>query len=242
MSMEDHISPLPEVGLEVLSSEVGSAYFGEQAAADTRPIRRVRRVRLHAMRLDWLAVPEDDTEPGELRLVQFCDHVSRNMRQAPQCAICLEDFGDGSLLCRLPGCEHLFHNCCFRPWLRQSVTCPLCRRNLSASVDPQHIAHSVAYSEARAATSDSGIGGSVVHGDTEDMPTEAGAEGDQRSMNVSTTAVEAVPATHPPPLGTVAESTHAPSLLVRRRRVRTMRSCRARSTYRSRRASGSCMW
>jgi len=49
-----------------------------------------------------------------------------------ECAICLEEFGDGEEAMRLP-CLHTFHAACSREWLRRQAKCPFC--NAAVSLD-----------------------------------------------------------------------------------------------------------
>lgn len=46
-----------------------------------------------------------------------------------RCAICLEDFVDGES-CRVFECKHIFHVNCIDLWLKNSLTCPICRNSL----------------------------------------------------------------------------------------------------------------
>jgi E3 ubiquitin-protein ligase RNF103 len=51
----------------------------------------------------------------------------RNALKAAECAICLESYVRGSLLCGLP-CGHAFHEACIMGWLlRDHHSCPSCR-------------------------------------------------------------------------------------------------------------------
>ncbi|XP_050113252.1 E3 ubiquitin-protein ligase MPSR1-like isoform X1 [Malus sylvestris] len=43
-----------------------------------------------------------------------------------RCTICLEDFGDGEF-CRVFACKHMFHSDCIDHWLKNHLTCPICR-------------------------------------------------------------------------------------------------------------------
>jgi hypothetical protein len=50
------------------------------------------------------------------------------------CAICLNDYSDGSILLKMP-CGHHFHKNCASAWLHINTTCPICRYNLNAPND-----------------------------------------------------------------------------------------------------------
>ncbi|THG22099.1 hypothetical protein TEA_014406 [Camellia sinensis var. sinensis] len=42
------------------------------------------------------------------------------------CAVCLEEFREGTELTSMP-CSHLFHHHCIEPWLESHNSCPMCR-------------------------------------------------------------------------------------------------------------------
>nr|KYP32435.1 RING-H2 finger protein ATL3B [Cajanus cajan] len=44
-----------------------------------------------------------------------------------ECAICLEEFGDGEAVKVIPQCGHVFHPQCIDTWLEAHVSCPVCR-------------------------------------------------------------------------------------------------------------------
>ncbi|XP_050378625.1 RING-H2 finger protein ATL29-like [Argentina anserina] len=50
-----------------------------------------------------------------------------------ECAICLVEFEDDSMLRLLTACCHVFHQECIDLWLESHKTCPFCRGNLEVS-------------------------------------------------------------------------------------------------------------
>ncbi|KAL3078140.1 hypothetical protein niasHT_033115 [Heterodera trifolii] len=46
------------------------------------------------------------------------------------CAICLDPIENGTMVKPLP-CKHIFHNKCIYSWIKQHITCPICRDALS---------------------------------------------------------------------------------------------------------------
>ena len=50
-----------------------------------------------------------------------------------ECCICMEDFLDQDVLVET-SCKHIFHKQCFREWLRQARTCPVCRSDIPGSL------------------------------------------------------------------------------------------------------------
>ncbi|KAM3686700.1 hypothetical protein ACB098_10G022500 [Castanea mollissima] len=52
-----------------------------------------------------------------------------------ECAICLLEFEDDSLLRLLPVCYHVFDQECIDLWLESHKTCPVCRRDLDLPPD-----------------------------------------------------------------------------------------------------------
>lgn len=49
-----------------------------------------------------------------------------------ECAICLVEFQSQDLCRELPGCGHVFHECCIDLWLLRRGDCPLCKHQIQA--------------------------------------------------------------------------------------------------------------
>ncbi|CAN4128144.1 unnamed protein product [Withania somnifera] len=49
-----------------------------------------------------------------------------------ECAICLVEFDDDSLLRLVTSCNHVYHQDCIDLWLESHKTCPVCRANLDS--------------------------------------------------------------------------------------------------------------
>ncbi|KAK7250646.1 hypothetical protein RIF29_33197 [Crotalaria pallida] len=56
-----------------------------------------------------------------------------------ECAICLVEFEDDSMLRLLTICCHVFHQECIDSWLRSNKTCPICRRDLDSPTTNQEV-------------------------------------------------------------------------------------------------------
>ncbi|KAK3220372.1 hypothetical protein Dsin_014342 [Dipteronia sinensis] len=54
----------------------------------------------------------------------------RREKYGLECAICLAEFRDDSMLRLLTVCYHVFHQECIDLWLESHKTCPVCRRDL----------------------------------------------------------------------------------------------------------------
>lgn len=61
------------------------------------------------------------------RVTVNADDVAVRDNEKPACAVCKDEFsiGDGAL--RLP-CAHLYHEDCVVQWLKNTGTCPICRK------------------------------------------------------------------------------------------------------------------
>ncbi|KAJ4726300.1 RING-H2 finger protein [Melia azedarach] len=46
------------------------------------------------------------------------------------CSVCLDDYRDGEFCRAFPVCNHVFHVQCIDRWLKNHLTCPVCRRCL----------------------------------------------------------------------------------------------------------------
>ncbi|XP_057808924.1 uncharacterized protein LOC131023400 [Salvia miltiorrhiza] len=89
-----------------------------------------------------LSMPEEDsaTEWNKYNLeAQFRVEAARHMvEEMPttaggggECTVCMEGFGSGGG--REVPCGHVFHESCIFRWLSIHNSCPLCRRDVSAS-------------------------------------------------------------------------------------------------------------
>ncbi|CAH9074462.1 unnamed protein product [Cuscuta europaea] len=56
----------------------------------------------------------------------------RKEKYGLECAICLVEFEDESLLRLLTSCSHVFHQECIDLWMESHKTCPVCRRALDS--------------------------------------------------------------------------------------------------------------
>ncbi|CAJ1979215.1 unnamed protein product [Sphenostylis stenocarpa] len=52
--------------------------------------------------------------------------VAQESREG-ECAICLEEVGEGEVVKMIAYCRHVFHGECIDTWLEKHVTCPVCR-------------------------------------------------------------------------------------------------------------------
>jgi len=88
-----------------------------------------------------LSTPAAQMLAGKLGLALVPSSAQQNVTSCPadiagmNCAVCMEKMG---LSCRIQtlecGSKHTFHHECIEPWLKESTTCPLCREDLSGTV------------------------------------------------------------------------------------------------------------
>jgi hypothetical protein len=88
-----------------------------------------------------LSTPAAQMLAGKLGLAPVPVSAQQNVSSCPadvagmKCAVCMEKMG---LSCRIQtlecGSKHTFHHECIEPWLKESTTCPLCREDLSGTV------------------------------------------------------------------------------------------------------------
>lgn len=53
-----------------------------------------------------------------------------------QCPICMEEFEEGEAIMKV-SCSHIFHDHCYKDWLRHNNTCPLCKTVIKISKPPK---------------------------------------------------------------------------------------------------------
>ncbi|XP_024385263.1 uncharacterized protein [Physcomitrium patens] len=85
--------------------------------------------------LDFEAVPQD-VEMVQMRtknritvstLPLLAYHQGMLPKEDAGCSICLNSYDIAEIVCRLPGCKHIFHLKCLEEWFQTDDSCPLCR-------------------------------------------------------------------------------------------------------------------
>ncbi|KAK8648433.1 hypothetical protein V6N13_129185 [Hibiscus sabdariffa] len=56
--------------------------------------------------------------------------VDKHRLESGDCSICLNDFVVGESCRVFPDCKHMFHSSCIDHWLRNHLTCPVCRKSI----------------------------------------------------------------------------------------------------------------
>ncbi|KAJ6852736.1 RING-H2 finger protein ATL3-like [Iris pallida] len=79
--------------------------------------------------------------------------------EAAECAVCINDFGEGEKVRVLPRCGHRFHVDCVDMWFCSHSTCPLCRCAVEAVTPPAPETESVSVS---VSVSDPAVSGLAV--------------------------------------------------------------------------------
>ncbi|KAA8495598.1 E3 ubiquitin-protein ligase [Porphyridium purpureum] len=69
--------------------------------------------------------PDVPVTQNSVRLPQTSDEDE----DEPMCAICIDNFEEGDQVRELE-CSHIYHKACIDPWLYQSSTCPVCKREI----------------------------------------------------------------------------------------------------------------
>ena len=94
--------------------------------------------------MNLAALLESDPELAYAQLIALDDHilrpgldyvvlrrfpmVSRDQAHESQCPICWNHYAERDMLKQLP-CKHAFHEDCILQWMKENVTCPLCRHD-----------------------------------------------------------------------------------------------------------------
>ncbi|KAG2397509.1 RING-H2 finger protein [Vigna angularis] len=75
-----------------------------------------------------------DSESGAIRRRAQSESVAEkslavvaDAARQGDCAICLEEVGEGEAVKMIAYCKHVFHADCIDRWLEKQVTCPVCR-------------------------------------------------------------------------------------------------------------------
>lgn len=68
---------------------------------------------------------------GELPVIldKFLIHQKADLKHCKECIICIEDIKEGQdIICLKCSNLHFFHSKCIRKWLRNNISCPICRQ------------------------------------------------------------------------------------------------------------------
>lgn len=72
-----------------------------------------------------------DENMTDLNFYLYLKKLARTPVTLDACSICLEDFCKENELIVLKKCRHMYHELCFKSWLRTNkISCPLCRKNI----------------------------------------------------------------------------------------------------------------
>jgi hypothetical protein len=75
----------------------------------------------------------DPVDLDKLKSGLYKDLKESNKHKLDTCSICFDPFKDDDE-CRELKCCHMFHEKCIDPWLREHVTCPVCREETGKSL------------------------------------------------------------------------------------------------------------
>jgi len=108
-AMESALMRLLALEADLLQEVMRHDADAQRAQQQARAEEEAKKVLSGLSRVPWEAQAESDPE---------------------ECSLCLEEFKAGEELLQLP-CQHFFHENCVAPWFRRSLTCPLCKHELS---------------------------------------------------------------------------------------------------------------
>ncbi|KAK7272530.1 hypothetical protein RJT34_29186 [Clitoria ternatea] len=122
-TLEDDIE---EGGVRTL---VVGSFLTYQTALNETSARR--RERLETYMQDFSEIRRIHKRPS-IKLPQIVIYGQDELMRTfcSDCVICLESFIAGEPCQILPPCNHLFHSYCIKDWLKDNVTCPVCRNCL----------------------------------------------------------------------------------------------------------------
>eukprot|EP00930_Biecheleria_cincta_P035712 TRINITY_DN24544_c0_g1_i2.p1 TRINITY_DN24544_c0_g1~~TRINITY_DN24544_c0_g1_i2.p1 ORF type:complete len:294 (+),score=35.56 TRINITY_DN24544_c0_g1_i2:169-1050(+) len=123
LALEDrqHAAPPPRAGLseqhlQVLPSHV----FGEDASESGSVHETHKHQKTPPQQPGGLPSSESSCPPGTVNPMASSDKEL----EETSCSICLDAFGNGQRVRKLP-CGHMFHVACVDAWLKRTATCPL---------------------------------------------------------------------------------------------------------------------
>ncbi|XP_022717864.1 putative RING-H2 finger protein ATL19 [Durio zibethinus] len=109
-----------------------------------RGIHRVRMLTYQAIipnylqPLDMIEGSPQSTDDREMISQQTLEKLlppmiyggDKNSFESKNCTICLDDYVVGESCRVFPECKHMFHLSCIDNWLKNHLTCPVCRRRI----------------------------------------------------------------------------------------------------------------
>lgn len=123
----------------VLESADGNANFRIGLSARAAASNRLLTVAIDDI-MDTFINSSSPREPAmteeQLQGIPKVTITEEQVRNELMCSICFEDFQTNESEIRKLQCEHLFHEKCIFPWLKNNATCPVCRTELADSREP----------------------------------------------------------------------------------------------------------
>lgn len=81
-------------------------------------------------------VQEETTQRDPIvDMFNFNQEESGISQDDARCAICIEDYQENEVLCKLPECQHHFHEKCLNEWVSRRPLCPLCKATIPCKGD-----------------------------------------------------------------------------------------------------------
>lgn len=88
-------------------------------------------IRQARQKVDDLVRQFESTQAGQQHFYVYSNTRAFQMGDNEEmCSICLNEFRPEDFVHQAPKCGHLFHPSCLKQWIRQSFSCPVCRRNM----------------------------------------------------------------------------------------------------------------
>ncbi|KAK9274205.1 hypothetical protein L1049_019019 [Liquidambar formosana] len=86
----------------------------------------------------WQVAPTglDDALIRSIAVCKYKKGELEGLVEGTDCSVCLNEFQEDESLRLLPKCNHAFHLPCIDTWLKSNSSCPLCRSNIIASINP----------------------------------------------------------------------------------------------------------
>lgn len=144
--MKEEVAPIPDISLETVASKKRKLGIDSHCVSASSSTERLpEAARAVSANADSATIPAADSTPSATNSGPSADTetsssaapASNDSEEPPQKYLCEHDEEYGHLPLQMP-CGHIFGQSCLCHWLKENITCPLCRVSVGDESRQRH--------------------------------------------------------------------------------------------------------